>query len=113
MRFMIALRMNSLCALALITVMLSSVGCSTTKFAMNKFMVPVLDNSREAALASNDIATFRDAAPANLFLIEGLIRTDPGNRDLRINAAILYFSHAFAFIEESRGSKEKTRKEQL
>ena len=64
-------------------------------------MVPVLDNSRDAAMASNDLRTFRDAAAANLFLMEGLIRTDPDNRDLRINASILYFSYAFAYVEET------------
>lgn len=76
-------------------------GCSTSRFAIDKVMVPVLDNARTAAFRSNDIKTFRDAAPANLFLIEGLIETDPGNNDLRINAAMLYFSYAFAFQEET------------
>jgi hypothetical protein len=64
-------------------------------------MVPMLGNARDAAFESNDILTFRDAAPANLFLLEGMIRTDPDVVDLRLNAAMLYFSYAFAFIEES------------
>ncbi len=63
-------------------------------------MVPVLDNARDAALASDDLRTFQDAAAANLFLLEGLIRTDPGNAELRLNAAMLYFSYAFSSHEQ-------------
>lgn len=84
-----------LCALALLS------GCSTSRFAVGRVMVPVLDNSRDAAFESNDVKTFRDAAPSNLFLLEGLIRTDPENVKLRLNAAMLYFAYAFAFVEES------------
>jgi hypothetical protein len=67
---------------------------------MGSVMVPVLDNARDAAMASNDLRTFRDAAPSSLFLVEGFIRTDPGENALRINAAMLYFSYGFAFIED-------------
>ena len=49
--------------------------CSPTKYAVGSVMVPVLDNARVAAFSSEDIQTFRDAAPANLFLLEGLIET--------------------------------------
>lgn len=76
-----------------------SAGCSTSRMAVGA-MAPILDNARDAAMASDDVRTFRDAAPANLFLLEGLIATDPDNVDLRINASILYFSYAFAFIED-------------
>ena len=74
-------------------------GCSTSRFAVGA-MVPILDNARDAAMASNDMRTFRDASPANLFLLEGLIETAPGKRALRLNAAMMYFSYAFAFIED-------------
>ncbi len=63
-------------------------------------MVPILENARDAALESKDVPTFRAAAPSNIFLIEGLIRTDPDNRRLRLSASMLYFSYGFAFIEE-------------
>ncbi len=64
-------------------------------------MVPVLDNARDAAMASDDLRTFEDGAAANLFLLEGLMRTDPENEKLRLNAAMLYFSYAFASHEET------------
>jgi len=85
----------------LMAVSLVSTGCSPSKYAVSHVMVPMLDNARDAAYESNDIQTFRDAAPANLFLLEGMIRTDPDVSELRLNAAMLYFSYGFAFIEES------------
>jgi hypothetical protein len=88
-------------AAGVILVFLAATGCSPSKYAVNHVMVPMLGNARDAAFESNDILTFRDAAPANLFLLEGMIRTDPEVVELRLNAAMLYFSYAFAFIEES------------
>jgi len=76
-------------------------GCSTARFSVGHVMVPVLDNARDAAMASDDLRTFQDGAAANLFLLEGLIRTDPENENLRLNAAMLYFSYAFSTHEES------------
>jgi hypothetical protein len=71
-------------------------GCSTSKFAVGA-MGPILDNTKVAALASNDIRTFNAAVPSNLLLLEGLIETDPDKRQLRETAAMLYFSYAFTF----------------
>ena len=82
-------------------VALSLSGCSTAKFSVGHVMVPVLDNARDAAMASDDLRTFQDGAAANLFLLEGLIRTDPENDNLRLTASMLYFSYAFSTHEES------------
>ncbi len=84
----------SLCALGVL-----ACGCSPAKFSVGHVMVPVLDNARDAAMASDDLRTFQDGAAANLFLLEGLIETDPGNDALRLNAAMLYFSYAFSTQE--------------
>ena len=69
-------------------------GCSKSKLAVGA-MVPILDNSKNAAMRSNDVKTFYAATPGNIFLLEGLIETDPKNRDLRITASMIYFSYAF------------------
>ncbi len=92
---------GSLSALFIALVAFAASGCSTAKFSVGHVMVPVLDNARDAAMASDDLKTFQDGAAANLFLLEGLIRTDPGNRNLRLNAAMLYFSYAFSSQEET------------
>lgn len=76
-------------------------GCSTAKFSIDHVMAPVLDNARDAAMASDDLRTFQDGAAANLFLMEGLIRTQPDNAGLRLNASMLYFSYAFSTHEEN------------
>ena len=78
------------------TMLLGTIGCSRARLAVGA-MVPILENSKTVALASNDIRTFNAATPSNLFLLEGLIATDPGNRDLRESTAMLYFSYAFNF----------------
>jgi len=87
-------------AIGLLVALLSAAGCSPSGYAINSVMVPVIENSRDAALASDDVELFRDAAPANLFLVEGLIGTEPENVDLRVGAGMLYFSYAFAFLED-------------
>jgi hypothetical protein len=84
------------CALGLL-----ACGCSPAKFSVGHVMVPVLNNARDAAMESDDLRTFQDGAAANLFLMEGLIRTDPGNGDLRLNASMLYFSYAFSSFEDT------------
>jgi hypothetical protein len=76
-------------------------GCSPAKFSVGHVMVPVLDNARDAAMASDDLRTFQDGAAANLFLLEGLIRTDPKNDNLRLTASMLYFSYAFSTHEQT------------
>jgi TRAP transporter T-component len=86
---------------ALCAALLLAAGCSPAKFSVGHVMVPVLDNARDAAMASDDLRTFQDGAAANLFLLEGLIRTDPDNESLRLNAAMLYFSYAFSTHEET------------
>ena len=91
----------SSCALAMAAVVGLLSGCSPAKFSVGHVMVPVLDNARDAALASDDLRTFQDGAAANLFLMEGLVRTDPENPSLRLNASMLYFSYAFSTHEET------------
>jgi hypothetical protein len=70
-------------------------GCSKSKLAVGA-MVPILENSKTVALASNDLRTFNSATPSNLFLLEGMIATDPDKVELRLSAAMLYFSYAFS-----------------
>ena len=49
---------------------LLATGCSPSKYSVKYVMVPMLDNAREAAYMSDDLKTFRDAAAANLFLLD-------------------------------------------
>ncbi len=91
-----ALRKTLLVAGMCVLIVPALTGCSKTKLAVGA-MGPILENTKLAALASNDIRTFATGAPSNLLLIEGLIRTEPGKRDLRVTASMSYFSYAFLF----------------
>ncbi|MBP2681103.1 MAG: transporter T-component [Candidatus Krumholzibacteriota bacterium] len=82
-------------AAALLTIP-SLFGCSPSKLAVGA-MGPILENTKTVAFASEDLRTFNAATPSNLLLLEGLIKTEPGNRQLAITASMLYFSYAFTF----------------
>lgn len=79
-----------------LAVVISASSCSRSKIAVGA-MVPILENTKLAAFSSNDVRTFNAATPSNLLLLEGLIRTEPGNERLRMSASMLYFSYAFTF----------------
>lgn len=83
-------------ATAGLVVALSASSCSRSKLAVGA-MVPILENTKIAAFSSSDVRTFNAAAPSNLLLLEGLIRTEPTNERLRMSASMLYFSYAFTF----------------
>jgi len=83
---------------ALAATALATAGCSTTKLAVGT-MVPILEESVAAGMSSTDLALVRDGMPANLVLLDGLVRTDPRPELLALGAE-LYFSYAFAFIED-------------
>jgi hypothetical protein len=52
-----------------------------------------------AGQSSADLELMAAAIPANLVLLDGLIRTDP-RQELLVLGARLYFSYAFAFVED-------------
>jgi hypothetical protein len=63
-------------------------------------MGPIITDSRDFALTYPDVDTFLQATPADLFLLEGLIGSDPGNKEFRLTASMLYFSYGFAKVED-------------
>ncbi len=77
---------------------LATSGCSMSKLAVRS-MEPILEESVAAGQSMSDLALIESGMPANLILVDGLIRTDP-RPDLLVLAARLYFSYAFAFVED-------------
>jgi hypothetical protein len=63
-------------------------------------MVPILEESVAAGRSASDLELVREGTPGNLVLLDGLIRTDP-RPDLLVLGAELYFSYAFAFVEDT------------
>ena len=74
-------------------------GCSTSGLAVRSF-TPVLKNTVDATLRSDDPDLVGDGLPTSLLLIEGMLDTSPGNRELAELGGLLYFAYAFAFVED-------------
>ena len=96
-------------ALLLISVCLS---CGCTAGARSRMMVnsmkPLLENMNSAARKNNDIKLVRDAMPAALVQMDGLIQASPENKYLLATAAENYYAYAFFFVEPTdKQSAEK------
>jgi hypothetical protein len=78
--------------------LLLQTGCSGPRIAVN-MTAPILRNTTAAALRSEDPQLVGDALPTSLLLLEGMLETHPGHSDIAIQASLLYFSYAFAFVE--------------
>lgn len=76
-------------------------GCGFTQRLAVGSMVPVLENTASAARERGDVATVGAGMPANLLLLDGLIRTDPDNSRLLSLGSYLYFGYALGYVEAS------------
>lgn len=74
-------------------------GCALTRKLAVGSMVPILENTAAAAEERADLPTVETAFPANLLLLDGLIRTEPRNARLLSLGAYLYFGYAIGFVE--------------
>jgi len=64
------------------------------------------DHLSEAILAHDDPGTVREAAPAFLLLLDGLIRSDPEGEPLLLAGARLYSTYASSFVaDRERGAR--------
>lgn len=83
-------------AIALLALLLN--GCSMGQMVA-RTSVTMLDGGVEALNREPDYELAREAIPANLKLLEGLIHKDPGNLALRLYIAQGFYGYAFGFIE--------------
>lgn len=74
-------------------------GCGATRKIAIGSMVPILENTAAAARERNDFEMVGEGFPANLLLLDGLIRTDPKNADLLTLGANLYFGYSLGYVE--------------
>lgn len=74
-------------------------GCGWTRKIAVGQMVPILENATEDARERSDLLLVQQALPANLLLVDGLIRTDPKNADLLTMSSFLYFGYALGVVE--------------
>lgn len=60
----------------------------------------ILDSGIDAMNRETDLQLARDAMPANIKLIEGMLIEDPGNKELRLYAAQGFYGYSYGFIED-------------
>ena len=92
-------RADMLWALSLTTSLVGS-GCAVTRRMAVDSMVPILENTAAVVRERSDLGTVETALPANMLLLDGLIRTDPHNFDFLSLGAYFYFGYALGFVEE-------------
>lgn len=68
------------------------------------------DSLAGAIVNQNDPETVRQAAPAYLVLLDGLIADEPDNRDVLLAGAELYSSYAAAFVDDPQRAKRLASK---
>lgn len=73
--------------------------CSMNTLVIRQ-MEPIMLKSSEALYEEEDLQLAEQALAANLKLIEGLLKNDPGNQSLLMIAAQGYAGYALGFIED-------------
>ncbi len=86
--------------LFLLPAVLLSAGCSPTRFMVNQ-MDPLMDKMNTAVYKNSDVEMIKDALPAMLIQIDGLIEVSPNNASLLIRAAEAYYGYSFVFVEDA------------
>ncbi|MDA8132043.1 MAG: TRAP transporter TatT component family protein [Elusimicrobia bacterium] len=94
--------MKNLLSLPLAALMLSA--CSLNRTAA-RVTSGVIDNGLPAVFAQDDPEYVKEALPANLQLMEILLKSDPDNRKLLVNAAQGFCGYAFMFLEDSEPAR--------
>jgi len=59
----------------------------------------ILDSGVESMNRETDLQLAKDAMPANLKLIEGMLIEDPGNTEMRLFAAQGFYGYSYGFVE--------------
>lgn len=74
-------------------------GCNTTRFMANS-MEPMMLKMAVAINKNPDMDLVRDAMPAGLVQLDGLIEASPDNAVLLIKAAEAYNGYSYVFVED-------------
>ena len=73
--------------------------CSVNKLAI-KTTGSIIEYGMDALMEESDLVFAKESAPANLKLLEGLIKGDPENGKLLISASKGFSSYTLAFLED-------------
>ena len=73
--------------------------CSMNKMMVNMSM-PMIEGGIEAMNEESDLQLAEDAMPANISMLNGMIRLDPENVQLHVYAAQAYYGLSYGFNED-------------
>ncbi len=85
--------------LLLVVTLFNGLGACSMGQMVARTSESIMDGNIEAMNRETDLALAAGAIPANIKLIEGLIREDPRNVTLLVNAAQAFYGYAFGFVE--------------
>jgi len=85
---------------ALLSTAFGGTGCSIQKFAVNA-TGDIIDNTITVLYQKSDIEFAKNALPENLLLVEGLIKSNPDNTALLLQAVMGYTGYALGFVEDT------------
>ncbi len=80
-------------------ILLSLSACSMNKLMVNMSM-PMIEGGIEAMNAEADLQLAEDSMPANIGMLNGMIRLDPENVQLHVYAAQAYYGLSYGFNED-------------
>jgi hypothetical protein len=80
--------------------------CSLNRMAIRS-MTPIFNNSVEALYEESDLALAEQAMAADLKLIDGMLKSDPNNKELLLLAAQGYAGYALGFCEDEDNERAK------
>ena len=83
----------------LFTISFSLLACNPTAFIVRQ-MNPVMQNTALALYEESDLTLAEQALASNLKLIDGLLKSDPLNKELLLLAAEGYAGYALGFAED-------------
>ncbi len=81
-------------------------GCNTTKFMVNS-MEPLMDKMNAAVNKHTDVQMVKDAMPAALIQMDGMIEASPDNIKLLVRTAEGYNGYSFVFVEGKDNERAK------
>ncbi|WP_297529062.1 TRAP transporter TatT component family protein [Thiohalobacter sp.] len=76
-------------------------GCSMSQMVVRTSM-SLMESSIVAMNRETDLELARQAIPANLKLLDGMLEADPGNARLHLYAAEGYYGYSFGFVERDQ-----------
>ncbi len=80
--------------------------CSLNRMAVRS-MTPIFNSSVEALYEESDLTIAEQAMASDLKLIDGLLKSDPNNKDLLLLAAQGYAGYALGFCEDVDNERAK------